>query len=36
MGLRWIIKKRLYVQSFYSLADLVLAAKGIEKLIERK
>ena len=36
MGLRWIIKKRLSVQSFHSLADLILAAKGIEKLIERE
>ena len=36
MGLRWLIKKRLCVQSFHSLADLILAAKGIEQLIERE
>ena len=36
MGLRWLIKKRLSVQSFHSLADLILAAKGIEQLIERE
>ena len=36
MGLRWLIKKRLSVQSFTSLADLILAAKGIEQLIERE
>ena len=35
-GLRWIIKKRLSIQSFYSLADLILAAKGIEQLFERE
>ena len=36
MGLRWIIKKRLSVQSFHSLADLILAAKDIEQLVERE
>ena len=35
-GLCWIIKKRLSVQSFHSLADLILAAQGIEKLSERE
>ena len=35
-GLRWAIRERLSSQSFYYISDLVSAAKGIEKLMERE
>ena len=35
MGLRWIIRKWLFAQSFYHLTDLVLATTCIEVLMER-
>ena len=36
MGLRWEIRERLSSLSFYYLSDLVSAAKGIEKQMERE
>ena len=34
-GLRWVIEEKLYVQSFYKLTDVVLAAERVEQLMEK-